>query len=198
MSNIRSKLCSIIKKNTRVLDLGCGDASLLHYLSEKLNVHGYGIEQEPENIKQCLKKGQAVYQGNLDDCLTDFMSKSYDTVILSHTLQEVAKPLDTLSEMLRIGHQGIVIFPNFAFWLSRLQLAFGWAPKYKPLAYEWYNTPNVRVITIKDFKKLCKEKNYQIIEENHLYDSKLLNLFMPKFLGNLCCQKALFVMKKND
>lgn len=187
-------ICKFIHVKSRILDLGCGDGSLLSYIKTQKNIIGYGVEKDSENIKQCLKRGHCVYHGDIESCLQDFRNKSYDTVILSETLQEIQNPSLVIQEMNRIANKVIIIIPNFAYWKARLQLLFGTTPKTKMLPYSWHNTPNIRAITIKEFKQFCDNNNFNIQDEIHIYRFKIFQKILPLFIGNLFCPKALFVI----
>jgi methionine biosynthesis protein MetW len=157
----RSDLMTIahwIPNGARVLDLGCGNGDFLKTLKLQKQVTGYGIELDAEKVAACIASGVNVIQTNLDQGLADFDSDSFDYVVLSLTLQAVQRPRELLQEMLRVGQHGIVTFPNFAHWRNRMQFAFGGQmPVSKQLPFKWYNTPNIHLCTIKDFKVLCEE-----------------------------------------
>ncbi|MEK9656924.1 MAG: methionine biosynthesis protein MetW [bacterium] len=198
MFNLLDYISGLISRNSRVLDLGCGDGRLLGYLKSHNDIIGYGIEKNLDNVKVCIREGHNVFQGDLDECLLEFKDNSYDVAILSYTLQEITKPLDVLNDMLRVAKRSIVIFPNFAFWKARFFFLLGFAPKFSLLPYEWHNTPNIRLITIKDFKHVCKVMNYKIVHEKHLYSSSLLRRFMPLCFGNFFCTRVLFCLEQGD
>lgn len=152
-----------VEPNKRVLDLGCGNGSLMQHLQTKKNASGYGLELNPEMIAQCIDKGVNVIQTNLDKGLSYFDSNSFDYVILSLTLQAMRNPKRLLEEMLRVGNQGIVTFPNFAYWRNRVQIALnGKMPVSEELPYKWYDTPNIHLCTIHDFSKLCEQLDFRI------------------------------------
>ncbi len=153
------RIIDCIDPHSKVLDLGCGDGALLHAMAQQKQVTCYGIEIDFENILACVGRGISVFQGDINEGLHEFSNHSYDYVILSHTLQQIHKPLFVISEMLRVGKKAIVSFPNFGYWSIRLQLLLrGKTPKSKSLPYEWYDTPNIRVLTIQDFKAMCKRE----------------------------------------
>ena len=156
-------ITSWVASNSRVIDLGCGNGSLLKHLQESKNVSGYGVELSPEMIDQCIDNDINVIQTNLDQGLGHFDSDSFDTVILSLTLQAMRKPRRLLEEMMRVGKEGIVTFPNFAHWRNRWQIALGGRmPVSKQLPYKWFNTPNIHLCTLKDFHALCGELGFKI------------------------------------
>lgn len=152
-----------IEPNSHVMDLGCGNGSLLKHLQETKKVSGYGVELNPAMIPQCIANGVNVIQTNLDKGLDHFDSDAFDYVVLSLTLQAMRNPKALLEEMLRVGKQGIVTFPNFAYWRNRLQIAFGgFMPVSKELPYKWYDTPNIHLCTIQDFHALCEQLGFKI------------------------------------
>ncbi len=180
-----------IKADTKVLDLGCGDGTLLAYLREKRNVLGYGLEINPFNIEDCVKKNINVIQADLNNGLKAYIAdNSFDCVIMSQTLQATEQPDLLIEEMLRVAAQGIVTFPNMAHWSARLQLGLkGVMPVTKNLPNQWFNTPNVHLCTLNDFEVLCKKHNIQIlqrsvVDHSHKQGSWLMNLF-PNLLGEI-------------
>lgn len=153
-----------ITPKTRVLDLGCGDGTLLRQLTDELQIHGYGIEINEENILRCVEINVNVIEQNLDEGLNNFDDLSFDTVIMSQTIQTMHNPDKVLAEMLRVGRQGIVTFPNFAHWRARWHLfSKGRMPVSEHLPYEWYNTPNIHFCTIKDFEILCENMGITVL-----------------------------------
>jgi methionine biosynthesis protein MetW len=196
LSPFHQLIAKLIKPKSEVLDLGCGDGHLLEALSKEKNVHGYGVEIDMANVTRCIASGLSVYQGDIIDALKEFGTKRFDTVILSQTLQEVFDPIPVLDEMLRVGKQVIVTFPNFGYWGIRLQfLLSGASPKSKQLPFEWYNTPNIRVITIKDFRKLCKKQGIHVINEVPVIKVKWLQAIL-KLGSNSFARKGLFVLQR--
>ena len=194
---VHNQLASYIQPHSKVLDLGCGDGRLLHCLIQTKQIKGYGIDILIDNIVKCTKQEISVYHGDLNEGLPGFAPHSYDMVILSQTLQQIEDPKMVLEEMLRVGQQGIVIFPNFAYWKVRLNLLFnGSAPKTKHLPYEWYNTPNIRVLSIIDFKKLCRTLGIKIVKEIPIYTTSFQRLLFPKYLTNLFAPEGMFVIEK--
>ncbi len=178
-----------IEPNTKILDLGCGDGSLLKHLQASKGASGYGLELQQEMIARCIENGVNVIQTNLDKGLSHFDSDSFDTVILSLTLQAMRRPKRLLQEMLRVGERGIVTFPNFAYWRNRLQIAVGGnMPVSKQLPYKWYNTPNIHLCTIRDFSRLCDELGFVIetsIAVNASGNSNLGLRAMPNLFGEI-------------
>ena len=155
-----------IAPGSRVLDLGCGDGTLLRHLRETRQVSGYGLEIDDANIVRCLENGVDVIQSDLDEGLSEFFDDdSFDYVIMTQTLQAMRRPDRLIEEMARVGREGIVTFPNMAHWKNRLQLAVGGRmPVSRVLPYAWYDTPNIHLCTLHDFERLCQEKGLRILE----------------------------------
>jgi len=155
-----------ISTNTQVLDLGCGDGTLLAYLKEKKHVQGYGLEIDADQITHCIEKGVNVIEHDLDEKgLSRFADHQFDTVIMTQALQAVRRPDEMVDEMLRLGRQGIVTFPNFGYWRCRYYLLWkGKMPMSKTLPHTWYNTPNIHLCTFKDFEALCQQKGIKILD----------------------------------
>ena len=173
-----------VKFGSKVLDLGCGDGELLQFLRSGLEVKGYGVEKDDTNWLACMKNGSNVIQMDLEDGLSGFEDQSFDTVILSQTLQAMHKTEEIVLEMLRVGREIIVTFPNFGYWRNRIQITGGRMPVSKTLPYQWYDTPNVHLCTINDFDEFCKNHKITILERCVITDTKAVN-FMPNLLGNL-------------
>lgn len=167
--NIRFDLriiASTIEPGSRVLDLGCGNGDLLAWLADNKKVNGTGIEQDKTKAAACIARGLSVLQGDLNEEVDDYPDCCFDYVILSQTLQQVFEPARLLYSLARIGRKVIVSFPNFSHYSIRLQLLCkGIAPKNDQLPYSWYDSPNIRVITLKDFKKFALDVGYNIIRE---------------------------------
>ncbi|MGB5260307.1 MAG: methionine biosynthesis protein MetW [Gammaproteobacteria bacterium] len=176
-----------IKPGSRLLDLGCGDGALLRHLQETRDVTGYGLEIDDDNVTRCVDSGVNVIQVDLDAGLQDFSGRSFDYVIMSQTLQAVHYPDRLLEEMLRIGHEGIITFPNFAHWKNRFQLAVGgMMPVTRTLPNPWYSTPNIHMCTVEDFEALCEVRGIHIIERimvNDDYARTPAGNLMPNLLG---------------
>ena len=176
-----------IAPGSRVLDLGCGDGGLLDFLKKNRGIREMGLEIDPANISKCLEFGVNVIEQNLDDGLTNFQSNSFDTVLLTQTLQALSNPDLLIEEMLRVGKNGIVTFPNFGNWKSRFYLSSkGRMPVSKFMPYKWYDTPNIHHCTIRDFDSLCRERTIKILHRtvvdfNHR-SSFLMNLH-PNLFG---------------
>ena len=167
--NIRFDLriiASMIDPGSRVLDLGCGNGDLLAWLAASKDVIGTGVEQDKQKAAHCISRGLSVLQGDLNEEVEDYPDCSFDYVILSQTLQQVFEPARLLYSLARIGRKVIVSFPNFSHYSIRLQLLYkGVAPKSDQLPYSWYDSPNIRVITLKDFRKFSRDVGYNILEE---------------------------------
>jgi methionine biosynthesis protein MetW len=175
-----------IKQDSRILDLGCGDGTLLKFLIDTKQVQGYGLEIDAQQINACIDKGLNVIEQNLDRGLGNFADKSFDTVLMTQALQTLHFPHLVLDEMLRVGKECIVTFPNFGHWRARYYLAtHGRMPVSDLLPYEWYNTPNIHFCTFKDFEVLCRERNIKVIHRQVVNEQsgQLLKDFMPNLFG---------------
>jgi methionine biosynthesis protein MetW len=157
-------IARLVPQEARVLDLGCGDGSLLQFLAETRRVEGYGVEIDHHNIVACVRNGVNVIQDDLETGLADFGDDWFDFVILSQTLQAMRHTEVVVDEMLRVGRQGIVTFPNFGYWRNRLAVALGNMPVSDNLPYAWYDTPNVHLCTIADFEAFCARRGIRICE----------------------------------
>ena len=167
-------IANLIEKNSKVLDVGCGDGELMKYIDEKITKDIRGLEISKSNVQKCIAKGLTVIEGNAENDLKQFPNLSFDYVILSQTLQAFLNPENVISELLRIGKKAIVTIPNFGFWKVRINLLFkGTMPVTKNLPNEWDNTPNLHMCTIKDFVNYCKERNIKI----NISNLNLQNLF---------------------
>ncbi len=160
------EITRLVRPKSRVLDLGCGNGDLLIMLEEKLECSGRGVDVQEDMVIACISKGLSVFQGDLDEGLKDYPSKSYDYVILNQTLQMLRDPVFLLKEMLRVGRRIIVNYPNFGHVVNRKQLMFrGRMPVNKNLPYTWHSTPNIHFCTRKDFLNLCGELKLRIVDE---------------------------------
>jgi len=185
-----------ISQSSKVLDLGCGEGNLLAYLRDCKNVKGTGIELCQDKILQCVKKGVPVLHGDLDDGLGEIKKRTYDYVVLSETIQTVLHPDKLLLEMSRVGSTIIVSFINMGHYSARLHLLlFGKMPVTKHLPYKWYNTPNIHLGTVNDFKDLCHSLNLKI-EKTIPLDN--LSIYMARFYPNLFASKCIFIIKANS
>lgn len=178
-----------IEPGSRVLDLGCGDGTLLSHLNANKNVNGYGIEIDDDDITQSIRAGINVIHMDLNEGLSEFDEDSFDYVVLSLTLQAMRRPDLLLKEMMRVGSEGIVTFPNFGNWSARLQLAFaGKMPMTKTLPNEWYDTPNIHLCTIKDFERLCEKLGFEILERravDRVHKSGIGFRLLPNLFGQI-------------
>ena len=173
-----------ISAGSKVLDLGCGDGSLLQFLRSHLQIKGYGVEKDDANWLDCLQNGTNVIQMDLEAGLSGFEDQSFDTVILSQTLQAMHNTEEIVQEMLRVGREIIVTFPNFGYWHNRIQITGGRMPVSKTLPYQWFDTPNVHLCTINDFDQFCKNHKITVIERKVITEGNEVS-FMPNLLGNL-------------
>ncbi|HCO10803.1 MAG TPA: methionine biosynthesis protein MetW [Gammaproteobacteria bacterium] len=178
-----------IEPDSRVLDLGCGDGSLLANLKLTKKVKGTGLEIDSDKIQTCVERGLNVIEQNLDAGLWNFQTDSFDTVLLAQTLQALSHPDQLIDEMLRVGRRGIVTFPNFGNWKSRVYLSSkGRMPVSKFMPHAWYDTPNIHFCTVRDFDALCKEKNIRILERTVVdlkHEGSLSMRLLPNLLGEI-------------
>ncbi len=189
------QIARLVTEGSRVLDLGCGNGQLLKMLMERKGVTGRGVDIDEENVVECIRKGLSVFQGNLDEGLADYQDNSYDYVILNRTLQVVLKPDYVIKEMLRIGERAIVSFPNFGHWKVRLSLLMkGRMPVTRMLPFEWYNTPNIHLVTIKDFKRFCLVNGIDILNEVSLVNSRRVYDRRHRLFPNLLAEEGIFVI----
>ena len=173
-----------VRPGSRVLDLGCGDGVLLKYLKGARGVFGYGVEIDDANVLACVTNGVNVIQGDLERGLSGFEDRSFDYVVLSQTLQAMRNSERIIKEMLRVGREGIVTFPNFGYWKNRLQVLGGRMPVSDSLPYEWHDTPNIHLCTITDFERFCASRAVKILERKVLTRGKPV-LALPNLLGSL-------------
>jgi len=178
-------IASWVQPGERVLDLGCGDGSLLKRLIETRGAKGYGVELEDSEVLAAIANGINVIQGNLEQGLAGFDDGTFTHVVLSRTLQTVRHTERILSEMLRVGREAVVSFPNFAYWQNRLAVMGGRMPVSEDLPYEWFDTPNLRFFTLLDFEALCAKMSLVIRERQVLDEAGRLVLEEPNFLGSL-------------
>ena len=185
-------ISDLIEPGSKVLDLGCGDGELMKYLETNKGAKVQGVELSEEAIYKCVEKGLSVFHSDIDSGLSSYPDGSFDYAILNQSLQQVKKIDFVLDESLRVASKAIVGFPNFANLKARLMLFFGGkAPVTESLPYEWFNTPNIRSLSIKDFRRFCAEKNIYILAERFLGGSSEIS-----FLPNLLAENAVFVVKK--
>ena len=185
---------SIIEPDSRVLDLGCGEGDLLYPLVRDKHVQAQGIELDDKAIQECVKKGLSVFHDDIERSLREYPDNCFDYVILNQSMQEVRNVDFVIREALRIGNRVIVGFPNFAYIGSRAMLFFrGKAPITRSLPYLWFDTPNVRFLSIDNFKDYCAEKNIRIVESHYLGERKIVH-----FWPNLFALNAVFVLTKGN
>ncbi|MEY4481273.1 MAG: hypothetical protein RIQ84_435 [Pseudomonadota bacterium] len=184
-----SAIAQWIEPNSQVLDVGCGDGSLLGYLKTHKNAHVYGVELADDKVLACAQKGLNVVQQNLEGGLALFEDNSFDTVILSQTLQTIHQTARILSEIARVGKECIVSFPNFGHWSHRAAVISGRMPVSKTLPYQWYDTPNVRVLTIADFEALAPAVGLELLDRVVLHDGEIVQ-FLPNLRGSLAIYRA--------
>ena len=190
-------ISKIIEKNKRVLDVGCGDGTLMEYLKEKQRNDVRGLEPQKDLVQKCIAKGLPVIEGDAEKELIQFPKKSFDYVVLSQTLQAFFNPEEVLEQLLRIGKQTIVTIPNFGYWKVRLHLLFkGTMPITKNLPNEWYNTPNLHMCTIKDFVNFCNKKNIKICKSMCLTDEKISEITNKNMsYKNIFSQLGIFLIE---
>ena len=189
-------ISSLIKENEKVLDVGCGNGNLIEFLSKEKSVDCKGIEIELGKMNYCLKRGLSVVQGDANYDLNDFSDNSFSTVILSQTIQATIFPERVIKNLIRIGERAIISFPNFGFWKVRRDFFFsGKMPKNKILPYEWFDTPNIHLCSVKDFVELCN-KNKIIIKDKVLLDENGKKIQSINFLENLLSYQVIFCVSK--
>lgn len=176
-----------VPQGARVLDLGCGDGTLLAALARDKRVIGYGLEIDPEGITGCIERGVNVIEQDIDDGLSNVDDDAYDLVIMTQALQALQRPDLTLDEMLRVGRECIIAFPNFAYWRHRLYLGFqGRMPVSKSLPHAWYDTPNIHLSTFRDFGQLCRDKGLTLVDQrvgNGDHESHWTSRLWPNLFG---------------
>ena len=184
-----------IKPGARVLDLGCGDGTLLSRLQQSKHIRGYGLEIDADKIQLCVEKGVNVIEQNIEAGLHNFDDKSFDTVVMSQTLQTMYYPDKILAEMLRVGRECIVTFPNFGHYKARIQLLIkGRMPVSDLLPYEWYNTPNIHFCTLNDFEVMCQNLKMTVLDRLVIAPQEILPL--SKYLPNLFGETGIYRVSK--
>ena len=191
-------ISNLVEKNSRVLDVGCGDGELMNYILNNISHDIRGIEISKTNIQKCVSKGLIVIEGDAEKDLFQFPDSSFDFVILSQTLQAFLNPEKVLDELLRVGKKAIVTIPNFGHWKVRLKLLFkGTMPITETLPHKWHNTPNLHMCTIKDFSNFCDYKNINFIKSLALSQEKVLNISKSNLgMRNFFSDLGIFLIEK--
>ena len=190
-------ISQIIKNNKRVLDIGCGDGTLMQYLKNNQDNDVRGLEPEKKLVQECIAKGLSVIEGDAEKELIQFPKKSFDYVVLSQTLQAFLYPEEVLNQLLRIGKQTIISIPNFGYWKVRMHLLLkGTMPITENIPYEWYNTPNLHMCTIKDFVNFCNNKNIKIDKSMCLTNEKISEITNKNmYYKNIFSQLGIFLIE---
>jgi len=193
-----SLIASWIEQGSKVLELGCGEGDLLYWLKKEKSVKERGIEIEESRVEKCIQKGISVLQGDINEEIEDYPDNTFDYAICSQTLQQVFEPKSLIHSMMRVAKMGVVSFPNFGHYKVRMQLAFtGRAPVTKELPYSWYDTPNIRVLSLQDFQNFTDEVGYKILKRaainttNNQRHGKLVTV-----LPNLLATYGIFLIGK--
>ena len=191
-------ISNLINKNTRVLDVGCGDGTLMEYLKNSRKIDIRGIEISKNNVQKCLSKGLTVIEGDAEKDLLQFPDGSFDFVILSQTLQAFLTPEIVIKELLRVGKKAVVTIPNFGFWKVRLHLLLrGTMPITKNLPDEWYNTPNLHMCTLKDFYNFCENRNIKLDQSIALKNEKISTINKLNLnIKNLSAELGIFLIER--
>ena len=191
-------IAELIEKKTRVLDVGCGDGTLMEFLQNNKKIDIRGIEISKSNVQKCIEKGLTVIEGDAEKDLTQFPDSSFDYVILSQTLQAFLNPEKVITELLRVGKKAIVTIPNFGYWKVRLHLLTkGTMPITRTLPEEWYNTPNIHMCTIKDFFNFCYNRKINLFKSIALQNLKSSNITKSNMsFKNLSAVLGIFLIEK--
>ena len=191
-------IADLVEKNSRVLDVGCGDGELMSFIYNHISKDIRGIEISKTNVQKCVSKGLIVIEGDAEKDLYQFTDTSFDYVILSQTLQAFLNPENVLDELLRVGKKAIVTIPNFGHWKVRLNLLFkGTMPITETLPHKWHNTPNLHMCTIKDFFNFCDDKEIKFIESLALSQEKVLKISKSNLnIRNFFSDLGIFLIKK--
>ena len=198
--NLREDLkiiSELVNKNEIILDVGCGEGLLLSYLLKNKNVDCRGIEISQKGVNKCVKKGLSVIQGDANIDLKDYPKNFFSSVILSQTIHAMINPDLVIENLIRIGKRAIVSFPNFGYWKIRLDLLFkGKMPSNKILPYDWYNSPNIHLCTIKDFERFCKVKKIKILKKIFINSNSKVFQPIPFFPENLSAVQTIFCISR--
>ncbi|MDN5873278.1 MAG: homoserine O-acetyltransferase [Sinobacteraceae bacterium] len=192
-----SLICNWIKPGSRILDLGCGNGHLLRRLSEIGQVGGYGLEIDPDNVNACIASGIDVIQADLNAGLAGFDTDSFDIVVMTQAIQALKHPDHVLAEMLRVGREAIITFPNFGHWRARLALSAGHMPITPALPHRWFDSPNIRLCTVRDFETLCAERGWRVLQRAALNESRHEELLIGLF-PNLLCEVGLYQLGRSS
>ena len=196
MKNEFKIIANLLPPQSRVLDVGCGDGTLIEALIKEKNIDARGIELEEDKVKECISKGLSVIEGDAETELSQFPDKAFDFVILSQTLQAFYQPENVLGQLLRIGDKVIISIPNFGYWQIRASLLFfGKMPVSKSLPYTWYNTPNLHMCSIKDFYQFCEKKKIKIDRVIGVNGEKISSIYRINLeLKNLLSEVGIFLV----
>jgi methionine biosynthesis protein MetW len=197
MKNEFKIIANLLPLQSRVLDVGCGDGTLIEALIKEKNIDARGIELEEDKVKECISKGLSVIEGDAETELGQFPNKAFDFVILSQTLQAFYQPENVLAQLLRIGERVIISIPNFGYWQIRASLLFrGKMPVTKSLPYTWYNTPNLHMCSIKDFYQFCEKKKINIDRVIGINGEKTSSIYRVNLeMKNLLSEVGIFVIR---
>ena len=197
--NLRADLeiiSKLVENNEIILDVGCGEGILLNYLLKEKNVDCRGIEISQKGVNKCVEKGLSVIQGDANIDLKDYPDNFFSSVILSQTIHAMISPHLVIENLIRIGKRAIISFPNFGFWKIRFDLLLkGEMPRNKILPYEWYNSPNIHLCTIKDFETFCKNKKIKILKK--IFINSNSKTFNPLFSANLAAFQTIFCISRS-
>ena len=196
MKNEFKIIANLLPPQSRVLDVGCGDGTLIEALIEEKNIDARGVELEEDKVKECISKGLSVIEGNAETELSQFPDKAFDVVILSQTLQAFYQPENVLAQLLRIGSRVIISIPNFGYWQIRASLLlYGKMPITKSSPYTWYNTPNLHMCSIKDFYQFCEKKEIKIDKVIGINGEKISSIYKINLeIKNLLSEVGIFVI----
>ena len=191
-------ISELIENNTRVLDVGCGDGTLMKHLKDNKNIDTRGLEISKSNVQDCISKGLSIIEGNAEKDLHQFQNSSFDYAVLSQTLQAFYNPEKVIEDLLRVANKAIVTIPNFGYWKVRIHLLFkGTMPVTENLPNEWYNTPNLHMCTIKDFFNFCSEKKIELYKSIALNGEKTSVINKSNInIKNLSSELGIFLIKK--
>ena len=191
-------IAKLIEKKSKVLDVGCGDGELMKYIYENITNDIRGLELSKHNVQKCIEKGLTVIEGDAEKDLKQFPESSFDYVVLSQTLQAFLSPENVIKELLRVGKKAIVTIPNFGHWKVRIDLLIkGTMPVTKNLPYEWYNTPNLHMCTIRDFFNFCNKRNIKIFKSLALNSEKISEISISNLnYKNVFSELGIFLIEK--